>query len=109
MGRMSWLCAPTTPPGTVVDTIGPRLAGFVLEGMMEGGTGRRGEARLAGDDVVARVRGITQQLALCRVDPSRSHRAGTENSMQGCRTYTQPFVVLCLKHSVRALSLAGDV
>jgi hypothetical protein len=35
----------------------PDLAGlfFVLEGMMEGGTGRPGEARLAGDDVVGRA------------------------------------------------------
>lgn len=60
---------------------------FVLEGMMEGGTGRPAEARLAGDDVVARA-GITQQLALCRVDPPSRNRAGAENSMQGCRPDT---------------------
>lgn len=61
---------------------------FVLEGMMEGGTCRAGEARLATMMSLGRA-GITQLLSCGRVDPFL-HHAGTENSL--CRAAGQTTV-----------------
>lgn len=65
---------------------------------MEGGTGRPGEARLAGDDVVARA-GITQKSVFCRVDPP-SRTAPARRILCRAAGHTRQSRLLCLKHSV---------